>query len=240
MRIVVLDTETSGLPDDPNARVVEIAAALFDTADTTPLATFTSLICPDVLTDEGRAVIEKVSHIPFEELDAAPTPAEVWAAFQQFLGTAAPFKHITAYNREFDQHMIEHTLPEEAKDLPWGPCVMVTFAERFAVYSHMKEDLTGPIPFRLSVAARLLDLQHEGDAHRALADAVLAGQISVRLAQGVMPPEMVIVDKIRAIVAERLRVFHAQPVSVLPKFCATTRSDADKTLLPKFSPRLRR
>ena len=229
-----IDTETSGLPDDPDARVVEVGVAIFDSSqdEEQPIRTFTSLVRPEILTDDGRAVIAMVSKIPEAELLSAPTPAEIWPWLLGFLGNIP----VRAYNEEFDREMLERTFPEARWGLSWGPscgdnlvgwrkfpsCIMEAFCERFSMYSRMREDLSGPYAFKLAVAASILGLPEPSRLHRAVDDATLAGQIALLLDAGVVPPEMEIVAKISARVDAGLPVFHAALAAILPTFRASS------------------
>jgi len=240
MRLAVIDTETTGLPDDPDARVVEVGVVVFDTDSETPdvpVCSFQSLVRPEILTDAGRWVLETINRIPVDEAMAAPEPYEVWASIVQFLDGLP----VRAYNEEFDRMMLERTFPEAAAALSWGPpcgdnqaawrrfpsCIMEGFLERFAAYSRTREDLTGPSPFRLAAALDMLGLQvADGSAHRALVDAEAAGVVALRIDAGFRPPEPEILARILIRVLRDLPVFHAMPASVLPTF-RPTRTSAD-------------
>jgi DNA polymerase III epsilon subunit-like protein len=185
---------------------------------------------PDVYTEAGRAIVAMVSKIPDEEILTAPLPADVWQAMKAFLDGLP----VRAYNEEFDRLMLNRTLPEVEEVLVWGPpcgdnqagwrmftsCVMEAFCERFAMYSRMKDDLSGPYPFRLQMAAQILSLPLPDLAHRALADAILAGQIAMCLDAGVMPPETEILERIAVRIAKMEPVFHPASASLLPVFHA--------------------
>lgn len=185
----VIDTETTGLPDDPNARVIELGAALFSLEDGSLVRTFSTLVCPDVLTEDGLAVALSVSGITEAEIRAAPSPADAWAACGAFLdGWVYP---VHAYNLEFDRLMCERTFDTEG--VWWAGCIMEEFSLLWVrCFGHDPE--TGrPIRAHLYRAARIAEVTWEGDEHRAAADAVVAGRIFALLrANKLQPPEQAV------------------------------------------------
>jgi DNA polymerase III epsilon subunit-like protein len=233
MRFAVIDTETTGLPDDPNARVIEVGIAVFDPQvdPVRPVDRWSSLVRPEVLTDEGRAVVAMVSQIPEADLLAAPEVDEVWSSLVSFLNGLP----VRAYNEEFDRTLLDRTFVQSRWELAWGPpcgdnlaswrkspgCIMEAFCERFAAYSRMKDDLSGPRPFRLVSAAAILALSEPDTSHRALEDAILAGQVALALDAGIMPPEPEILARITVRIDRGQPVFHAASAAVLPIFTST-------------------
>lgn len=203
--VAVFDTETSGLPDDPDARVVEVGMALFDLDRWDPVRTFSSFVRPEVpLTEQGRWVVQTVSGIDPELLDMAP-PASAVSAWLEAATGGAP---LLAYNMEFDRPMTlrsfsldaifarEHYAGDAAEWRTEPRCIMQALMQRFRVMSRVHED-GRPRFFSLSKAAGIADVEFEGPAHRALTDAVVAGRIYLRLLAGLTPPEMPICGIIR-------------------------------------------
>lgn len=105
---VVLDTETSGLPHQPWARVVELAAVVLD-ADGTEVSAFTSLVQPNVL-DYRTAPALAVSHLTERELRTAPPAHQVWADFCAWGSALPPAPYATtAWRVNFDRRLLSMT-----------------------------------------------------------------------------------------------------------------------------------
>jgi len=162
-RICVIDTETTGLPSDPDARVTEIGAVIIDGTDR-EIACFQMFVKPALLTDEGIEVVRKFSGIDPQWLDDAPAEA---AAFRAFLawGRAhntdeAPLV-VTSFNLDFDATMIGRM--DGYRGIPWSRhCIQVEATELLSPGSKF---------IALSDALQRLGLRGNGRAHRALNDA---------------------------------------------------------------------
>lgn len=190
----VIDTETTGLPDDLDARVIELGAALFSLTDGLLVRSFSTLVCPDaMLTEEGLAVAAEVSGITEAQIKAAPSPAEAWAACGVFLdGWSYP---VHAFNLEFDRLMCERTFDTEG--VWWAGCIMEEFSLLWVrCFGH--DPTTGkPVRCHLRRAARIADVRWEGDTHRAEADAIVAGRIFALLrANKLQPPEQTVPTRV--------------------------------------------
>lgn len=187
-----LDTETTGLVDDPCACVVEVGAVLV--ADNGAiLDSFESLVRPDILTEDGQRICEEISGISAEEILAAPLPSDVFVALGRFLlGWSVP---VWTYNLDFDQRMVRRTfcgadeVPDEEDPVQWGGCTMRMFGRRFRMtYGKLPQDGGDP-NFPLWKAIDIAGFGFVGDAHRALTDARAAARLQwMMLAEGFGPP----------------------------------------------------
>jgi DNA polymerase III epsilon subunit-like protein len=206
-RVALIDTETTGFPQDPDARVVELGVAIFDLDCWDPVLTFSSFIKPDVLTEEGREVVSCISGIDPDILEMAPPPHVVEGWARAVIGDLP----ILAFNMGFDRPMTLRSLHLEdlfSRPRPVGPmlapwrfesnCVLEAFTEVFSVMTRTHED-GAPRLFSLARAADLADVKFEGQPHRALTDAIVAGRVLLRLEEGLRPPEPVFVPKLRLV-----------------------------------------
>jgi DNA polymerase III epsilon subunit-like protein len=177
MLFAEIDTETTGLPSDPDARVVEVGVAVFEIGAPTPwsgnvpscevVGQFASLVRPEILRDEHLDLVERISGISRDEVLDADPPEVVWLRLLRELdGAMMPF---FAWNLAFDATMMARTFAW-ADGLSWRGCTMRSFATR-----------TGGRAWKLSTAAEHLGLAFEGQTHRALADAIMAGRIQAML-----------------------------------------------------------
>jgi len=187
----VLDTETTGLLKDPDARVIEIGVARFE--DGVCVRRFQSLVRPDLLTDAGAAVAWKVSQIARADIEAAPLPEDVWAAMGNILDNVP----VVAWNLPFDQAMVQRSFfcddrieaMIQRRLLPpsWQECAMRRFSEAYAAYGQRWPNGEARW-FRLSDAAALMDLEWTGEAHRADADAEMTGRLYAGMLAGTLTP----------------------------------------------------
>ena len=186
-RLCVLDTETTGLPRDGSARVVELGAVILDT-DGAEIASFSALCRPDVyFADTAREALAINGIAEADVLAAAPSRA----VRQDFLDWLT--KHqcgwVTAYNVEFDREMCRRMgfAPEWPK---WGPCIMLRSVPALAAAGKLRPaDPTHPryrpdMPWlfpSLALAAEHFGVTPEGQAHRALTDAMTAARVLLAL-----------------------------------------------------------
>ncbi len=186
MIIAALDTETTGLPEDRDARAIEVAVAVFDSEVSLdePIRVYQSLVNPDVLTEAGLAVALEVSGISEEEIRAAPRPDPVWLAVEETLDHG--LIPVVGWNFAFDKLMVRRTffLDEKADDgVAWEDDTMKTFGRAFAPV--LGRGRGGePRWVKLTRAAEMMGLSWDGDAHRALADAIMTVRIALRLRLG--------------------------------------------------------
>jgi DNA polymerase III epsilon subunit-like protein len=194
--ICVIDTETTGLPSDPEAAVVELAAVAIDDAGA-ELAHFASLVRPPelALRPGERLPFNGIAH---EDLVGAPSPAEVAVDFLAW-HSAHGSPTCTTFNVGFDAEMLRRMGLTPA----WGRCLM--FAAADLLQSAQDEDLAEeavrwaghlawerdrrrwererwePAWPRLGEMLAFFSIEVEGDAHRALRDARAAAAVSVAM-----------------------------------------------------------
>lgn len=121
--MLVLDTETAGMPRDPWSGVVEIAAVVVDETGA-ELGAWSSLVKPRGA-DEMLGYFADplpVCLISHADVLAAPGPREALAALGQ-LWVAHGKPRWCAYNQDFDREMLA-ALHGRALAVPWGPCLM--------------------------------------------------------------------------------------------------------------------
>ena len=169
-RIVVLDTETTGIfGRDEWAEVVELGAVIVD-CDGREVAAYRSLVKPSVL-DERAAPAMAVNKIDPAVLVNA---REAWEVILEFVAWCvqydAPF--LTAYNVAFDRAGIEKMglsfkEGDEKPVLRWASCIM----------EKAKADMRVSRWLRLSVAAEHYGVPVVGEAHRAETDARTAAGV---------------------------------------------------------------
>lgn len=92
--VLLLDTETTGLPSEPSAKCIEVAVALYDLDNASVMMSYGSLIGPTV---ENPA--ESVNRIKPSMLSDAPDAISVWNAVARISESAGCF---VAHRAEFD------------------------------------------------------------------------------------------------------------------------------------------
>ncbi len=120
---VVLDTETTGLSDHPDAQVVEVGIVGRDGQ-----VLFQSLIKPDITMPAAASEIHGLTDA---DLASAPPLAEVWSDIVQILTT----HEIYCYNVEFDRGMLlasaarfNLVIPKAVRNPQRWHCVMLDYA----------------------------------------------------------------------------------------------------------------
>jgi DNA polymerase-3 subunit epsilon len=108
MRILITDTETSGVSWDQGARVIEVAAMLYDTKHTSAIESFACLI------KHHENPAEHVNGIPLGLLDEqGGDAAAVWEGFCEFLVQA---ECVVAHKAEFDQTFVTKSIEATMSD----------------------------------------------------------------------------------------------------------------------------
>lgn len=167
-RIIVVDTETSGLAVRNGGRVIEVGAvAVEDGQVVDELST---------LIDTGTPICYsawRVHGISADMLAGKPTPEEVWPQFREFVGESL----LVAHNAPFDRTFILHEMGRLAMRLPNPWRCTVSLARKLLPYlpdhrlDTVHQHLFGPLP-------------PEINRHRALDDARMAARIWMKLGGG--------------------------------------------------------
>jgi DNA polymerase III epsilon subunit-like protein len=183
--MVVVDTETTGLPSKhPFAEAVEFAAVLLD-ADGNEVDTWSSLIRPAYTGPEIDGALA-VNHITREQLFSQLPAAGLVPSILGWLDThGGPY--VTAFNVAFDREICDRM---GLRSLRWASCVMQRAMGimgpagvlRPANPHHPAFDERRPWLFpKLSDAAAFFGVTVDGDAHRALTDARTAARVAVAI-----------------------------------------------------------
>jgi DNA polymerase III epsilon subunit-like protein len=180
--IVVLDTETTGLPRHSWARVVEVAAVALDDRGV-EVGCFSALVRASWEDCERGSEALAVNGISPAMLESAPRVEDVGVALAAWVALHGACE-VTSFNVDFDRLMVERTFP--GLSLSWGECVML---RAMGVMGPL--GLLPPSPARgrgdrwkwpsLREAMGHFGVEREGDAHRALSDARAAAGVWRRL-----------------------------------------------------------
>jgi len=164
-RVIVVDTETTGLSVKNGGRVIEIGAVAVENGQiTAELAT---------LINSGGAISYgafRVHGISEQMLAGKPTPQEVWPWFLEFAGNSP----LVAHNAPFDRAFVQHELRLLGLPLAnlWHCTVRLSRRKLPRLMNHKLETvykhLFGGLP---------QDVQR----HRALDDARMAARVWVEL-----------------------------------------------------------
>ena len=163
MNYAIIDTETTGTPRDPWARIVEVGAVAF-TDGAIEIGTFSSLVCPAILDERAEPALY-YNNISFEVVASAPTESAVREKLLDWM-TQYAVTRFYAYNQIFDATMLDRS----GIFLPWAGCIM-QLARRTIGGSG------GP---SLDKAAMHFHIP-TGSRHRALDDARLAAAVLHRI-----------------------------------------------------------
>jgi len=201
------DTETTGLLDDPDARVVEVGVVLFDGDE--PVEVYESFVCPGVLTSEGLRVAWEVSGISEEMIRSGASPAIVWRDMGRFLRDFEV--SVVGWNVPFDVAMLHRTVfgTDDVQSR------LVVLADVMWEFGRVFRPVTGGDPQNvdhggvrrstLNCARYVCGATFEGCAHSAAADALLCGRIYRGLVTGGMRPRQPRVQEVRGTVWGRGR-----------------------------------
>lgn len=194
--IIVLDTETAGLPEQPGAKPIEVAAVVLGT-DGRIVEEYSSLVrsydTPEPPSYANFAL--QLTGIKWEEVLAAPTVETVLAELEA-LAARHNTRFVAAFNRDFDRLMMGRLGWKD--EWKWCRCIMLR-----AMIPHMRDagklwasnprhpQYNPDLPYlfpplspngkgKMSVT-EFFGLEIEGDAHRALADAKVSARVMVEI-----------------------------------------------------------
>ena len=182
--ICVLDTETTGFPEQPWSRVVEVAAVLLDT-DGTEIDAVSTLVRPEI--HDARAIhAERIHGLTREALVDAPMATGALA----MLADSGVYRYpCTSFNLSFDRPMLERMGFDPRG---WAPCIMLAAYDIMGPAgalvdcdrSHPRYDDSRPWLWpSLAGAADFFGCERVGDPHLALSDARLAAAVLVEIAR---------------------------------------------------------
>ena len=186
----ILDTETTGLLEHEWARVIEIGGAVFDSEGDLfqPVRPWSSMVCPDVLIDEGLRVAWQISQITEAEIRSAPPAHEVWLDLFYEVDDLP----ILCWNTPFDKAMVRRSfLGDMADPIEWSGDVMIEFGELFrSVLGSSRHAGGGPRWVTLKRAMSMSGLKFPGgeQSHRAIGDCIGTGQIRQHMLRGLIGP----------------------------------------------------
>lgn len=162
--IAIVDTETTGLPSQPWARIMEIAAVAIG-PNGHYLGDFSRLVMPDPLDDRADPALRR-SGIDKLELALAPRLADVLPDFMRWVENYN-IEAVWSYNRAFDRSMLER----EGVYLPWKGCVMRLARQHMPPRQKDPSLVDACVHYRISMSTQ----------HRALPDARAAAELFCRL-----------------------------------------------------------
>lgn len=160
--LVVVDTETTGLPYNQDARPWEIAAVLLDLSGR-EVDRIEALGRPEIWRPEMARVVGLGGYSAAELLEQPPLADAIQRVLDWIDAAIRSGARLTAYNVPFDRGMLARVGIEVAQDR-WAPCIM---------------QRAGGLP--LWSAAQVHGVPQQEPAHRALADARTAGLVAVAL-----------------------------------------------------------
>lgn len=174
--LIVIDTETTGFPDDPEASVWDLGAVLLDRGGV-EVAHFEAMGCPPVLHERMDEAL-RIGGMTRDQLAAHPPIAQAIAGLNVWLCELPVEARLTAFNIAFDKPMLLRA--GLVTDRAWAPCIMeackpVMGDAGYLPWYHKYNDWKMP---RLSEAAPFFKVEQQLPAHRALADARTAGLIA--------------------------------------------------------------
>jgi len=171
--VLVVDTETTGLPHQDWAQVIEIAALHLDEYGRV-VNSFQSLL--GVRLDDRCTPAMKINGITQAELDDAPLPQNVRGAFLEWFHRYVDHGvTVTSYNLAFDEAMLNRA---GFSPLPWGECIMLQATQALGnagVLEHKRKRDGGFKYASLDEACAYYKVV--GRAHRAFPDAQRAAAV---------------------------------------------------------------
>lgn len=179
--VIVLDTETTGLPHHEHARVIEVGAVLLD-EDGCEQAHFETLVQPNVFNPRKAAKALSITGISAEEVFAAPPEREAYRNFRTWFDECgAPY--VTAFNIAFDRKMLGKSGVYFDR---WANCIMLKAKGLMGPAGALpRKGSSGDWKWpKLSEASAFFQIEEpSGRAHRALYDARVAARVACEIAR---------------------------------------------------------
>lgn len=118
MKILAFDTETTGLPEDPDTSIVEAAFALYDTKEDRVMKCFSGLISSETKMTEKASEVNGIKdhHL----VDYGLTRRQ---AFPLIHKAIAESDAVLAFNFSFDKTMVEREFKRDQIPLPMTPWI---------------------------------------------------------------------------------------------------------------------
>lgn len=163
-RVAVIDFETTGITPGEQCRATEIAVVILEQGRI--VERYQSLMNAGL---RVPAFIEGLTGISTRMLQAAPPAAQVMAEAADFVGSTP----LVAHNAAFDQKFWDYELGRIQRSRPQAFACSLLLARRL---------LPGAPNHKLGTLNSWLGLPATGRAHRALADAEMAANLTLHLA----------------------------------------------------------
>jgi DNA polymerase III epsilon subunit-like protein len=193
--LIVIDTETTGLPPDPNVRPLQTGAVAFARDTGEEISEFRVLLRPDTWSTHYRRA-EQVHGLTRDHCEengvGMAAGYEKFTAWLRTLGSRHPWvggeHRLAAWNAKFDHWMIQQWQKGaymRAVTLdPWpsfsvagytaeGGCLQAAYRN----WAEDQPDVATPKYGSLASAARVFSLGPQPTPHDAVSDARLAGQV---------------------------------------------------------------
>lgn len=165
-KYIAFDVETTGLSPHTD-RIIEVGAVLFE--DGVAVKRFGSLVNAKV---KIPAAASAVNHITDLMIEMAPSESEVYFGLVDFLGDALEEKTpICAHNANFDMKFLSETLAR------LGYNAKINYVDTFSL---SKKLIKGLVNYKQDTVAAHFNV-HNNEAHRALSDAEVCGNIFFNL-----------------------------------------------------------
>lgn len=187
--LIVVDTETTGLLDDPDASPWEIAAVALD-LDGVEIDTLSVMGRPCPWREDMRRIVAFGGIDPDDVLVAPPLAErlpEVHGWLNRHLDAGA---RLTAFNSAFDAPMLQRA-GVKLQGREWAPCIMERAKRemgRAGALPWMSRWQDWKMPRLADEAAPYYGVEAQQPVHRALADARTAALVAVEIQRRALAP----------------------------------------------------
>ena len=170
---LVIDTETTGL-DPKDSKIIDLAAVTFESG--APTSVFEQLLNPGAPIPEESTAIHGISD---EMVQGKPRFHEIADTFLDLVEKADV---LVAYNWPFDARFLEaETGPERWQEAIKEKCILDPLV--VVRFDSVGRYWKGRGRHRLTEVCARLEIDVDGDAHRARTDAVMTGHVLWNLRQ---------------------------------------------------------